>query len=122
MTSAKWLIFRMSFLIAVSSSGVTRSTLFSKILSLKATCWTASLTAPAFFVVSRRGGRGALAGGVASTAPAAIAASELRVCVCVGGGAYGVAAAASTGVLSRRRCRDHKQGRRNKPSGFCSSR
>ena len=59
MTSAKWLIFLMSFLMAVSSSGVTRSTLFNNILSEKATCWTASFTAPALDVVS--GGRGVAA-------------------------------------------------------------
>mmetsp|Transcript_23057 Transcript_23057/g.91436 ORF Transcript_23057/g.91436 Transcript_23057/m.91436 type:complete len:254 (+) Transcript_23057:620-1381(+) len=52
-TTANWLMPAMRALIAASSSGDTKSTLFKMMRSAKATCCTASLTAPSGLTSSR---------------------------------------------------------------------
>mmetsp|Transcript_22663 Transcript_22663/g.68007 ORF Transcript_22663/g.68007 Transcript_22663/m.68007 type:complete len:234 (-) Transcript_22663:278-979(-) len=53
MTSANWLMARRRLRMTPSSSGVTRSTLFRRILSENATCCCASFTAPSGFSSSK---------------------------------------------------------------------
>mmetsp|Transcript_106225 Transcript_106225/g.193352 ORF Transcript_106225/g.193352 Transcript_106225/m.193352 type:complete len:200 (-) Transcript_106225:483-1082(-) len=56
-TLANWLMDRILSLTLIASSVLTRSILFRRTLSEKATCWKASLTLPSSTLSSKRPGR-----------------------------------------------------------------